>query len=106
MFKKFKVPILTMLASVIVWLVFIIFHSRIRNPKAAIGCCLLSVVLMIVSAVTCKLLNGPRIGSIVRAGVLVVMALITVWVVDLFTARIFLAAAVVPGVLASFVSKK
>ena len=100
------VPILTMFASIITWIVFLVVHAGIRNPRINAGICLLSALLMVVSAVICKLLNGPRLGSIVRAVLLAVMAVVTVWRVDLFSARIFIAAAVVPGVIASIVTKK
>ncbi|MBN1757603.1 MAG: hypothetical protein JW863_04760 [Chitinispirillaceae bacterium] len=104
--KKFIVPVLTMFLSLIVWILFIIFHAIIRAPRMKTGVCLLSALFMVISAVICKMMEGSRAGSIVRAGLLVVMALITVWVIDLQSARLFLAAAIVPGVLASIATKK
>ncbi len=96
--KKFIVPAVSFLSGVAIWIVFFVLHLT-GNLLQALwlnpGLNLLAGGLILFSGIRCKKAGGPRVGSIVRACVLLVLALLTYWKVGVIEAVILLAAAMV-----------
>jgi hypothetical protein len=102
--KKFIVPAATFLAGVFIWVAFLVFHELGggMNEKSLLldaGLCMVAGGLIAFSAARCRRVGGPRIGTIVRTGVLIGMAVITYWRVDAVTACVLAVAASLTGVM-------
>jgi hypothetical protein len=106
MFKnKFFLPASSMLASLLVWIVFLIFHKS-QSQWFGAGLCLTAALLMIFSAYICRHVRGPRIGNFIRTGLLVIMTAITGWRGGIAGTVVLALAAVVVGVVALMGPKK
>ena len=103
--SKYFIPAATMIAGLIVWVVLIVLHETVdavgKHPlKLGAGLCLVAGGLIARSGLRCRQVNGPRLGNIVRTGLLIVMAAVTWWRIGAIAAIVLLVAAVVTGVLA------
>lgn len=99
--KKYIVPASTMLAGILVWVIFLIVYPQeqitsIAEASIAIIC----GGLIIFSAVRCRRVGGPKAGNFFRTGLLIVMAVITYWLIGMKAAIILLAASLVVLMLA------
>jgi len=56
------------IASLIVWVVFLILHPDKQSLWLGAGLCLASGGLMVFSAFSCVIMRGPRIGNFIRTG--------------------------------------
>jgi hypothetical protein len=104
MVKKFFVPAVTMLAGVLVWVVFLVSHragGEVAERSLWFGCglCLVAGGLVAFSAVRCRQVRGPRAGNIVRTILLVVMTAITYWKAGMVAAGGLALAAIATGAL-------
>lgn len=96
--NKFFIPASTMLASLLVWVVFLIPHKQ--SLWLGLGLCLGAGGLMVFSAFSCRHVRGPRIGNFIRTGLLAIMAAITGWRAGIAETVVLVIAAIVTGVLA------
>jgi hypothetical protein len=101
--KKYFVPVATMLAGVLVGVVFVILRetSGLVNDKSlwtGAGFCLATGGFMVFSGLRCRQVGGPRVGNIVRTVLLIITAGITCLRAGIFGAGILAAAAIVTGV--------
>jgi hypothetical protein len=107
--NKFFLPASTMLASILVWVVFLILHGKGVRPDGlwlGLGLCLAAGVLMIFSAFSCRHVRGPRIGNFIRTGLLAIMAAVTCWRAGIVETIVLAVAAVVVGVMALMGTKR
>jgi hypothetical protein len=104
--NKFFLPASTMLASLIVWVVFLILHPDKQSLWLGAGLCLASGGLMVFSAFSCRHMRGPRIGNFIRTGLLVIMAAITCWRAGIVETALLALAAIVTSVLALMGTKR
>jgi len=100
--KRFVVPAVTFIAGVLIWVSFYVLNlvgSLVQRlaPWLEVGACLVVGSLILFSAVRCYKVGGPRVGSIVRAAVLLIMALLTIWKVGNIAAFVLLVAAILTG---------
>jgi hypothetical protein len=106
MFKnKFFLPASTMLASLLVWIVFLIFHKG-QSQWLGPGLSLAAGGLMVFSAYICRHVRGPRIGNFIRTGLLVIMTAITGWRGGIADTVVLALAAIVVGVVALVGTRK
>jgi len=103
--SKYFVPAATMIAGLLVWIVFLILCEKgdvMNEWPRWLGAvfCLVSGVLIVYSGIRCKRIDGPGAGGFVRTAVLLVMAAVTWWRIGVDFAIILAAAAVVMGVIA------
>lgn len=109
--KKFVVPAVSFLAAVFIWVTFFVLYlvgSWMQGlaPWLEVALCLVVGGLTLFSAVRCHQVGGPRVGSIVRAVVLLLMAVFTFWKVGIIAACVLLLAAVVTGARALLGSRQ
>jgi len=100
--KRFVVPAVFFLAGVLIWVAFFVINlvgSLVQRlaPWLEVASCLVVGSLILFSAVGCYKVGGPRVGSIVRAVVLLLMALLTIWKVGNIAACVLLVAAILTG---------
>ena len=100
--KRFVVPAVSFIAAVLIWVAFFVLYVMGRwvqgpGPWPEAGLCMVVGGLVLFSAVRCHQAGGPRVGSIVRAAVLLVMAIFTFWKVGIAAACVLLVAAIVIG---------
>jgi len=103
--KRFIVPAVSFLAAVLIWIVFFVVYlssSLLQGPSHWLtsGFSLLTGGLVLFSGIGCHRAGGPRVGSIVRGSVLLVLSLLTFWKVGVIEACILLAGSVTLGFLA------
>jgi len=103
--KRFVVPAVSMVSGVLIWVVFFVVNlvgSLVQRlaPWLEVASCLVVGGIILFSAVRCYKVGGPRVGSIVRAVILLLMALLTIWKVGNIAASVLLGAAIVTGALA------
>lgn len=97
--NKFFIPAATFLSGISVWFVLFIAYlvsDAVQGwaPWIAIAVCLLVAGLLFFSAMSCRKAGGPKIGAIVRASVLAVFAVLTIWKIGMIAAAILFVAAV------------
>jgi hypothetical protein len=97
--NKFFLPASSMLASLLVWIVFLIFHKG-QSQWFGTCFCLAAAGLMVFSAYICRHVRGPRIGNFIRTGLLVTMTAITGWRGGIADTVVLALAAIVVGVVA------
>jgi hypothetical protein len=102
--NKFFIPASTMLASLLVWVAFLILHGQ--SLWLGLGLCLASGGLMVFSAFSCRHVRGPRIGNFIRTGLLVIMTAITCWRAGIVETVVLALAAIVTGVLSLMGTKQ
>lgn len=100
--KKFVVPAISFVAGVLIWVAFFILNevgSLVQRlaPWLEVALCLVVGGVILFSALRCHQVGGPRVGSVVRAAVLLLMAMLTFWKVGNMAAGILLVAAIVTG---------
>ena len=100
--RRFVVPAVSFIVGVLVWVALLVLHvtgSRVQDPAPWLGVasCLVVGGLIFFSAVRCHQAGGPRVGGIVRAAALFLMALFTFWKIGIVAACVLLAAAIVTG---------
>ena len=100
--KRFVVPAVSFIAGVLIWVAFFVINlvgSWVQRlaPWLEVASCLVVGSLILYSALRCYKVGGPRVGSIVRAGVLLLMALLTIWKVGNIAAGVLLVAAILTG---------
>ena len=100
--KRFIVPAVSFLTGVLIWVAFFVLYVVDRwvqgpAPWPEVALCMVVGGLGLFSAVRCHQAGGPRVGSIVRAAVLFVMAMLTFWKVGIVAACVLLVAAIVIG---------
>jgi hypothetical protein len=111
MFKnKFFLPASSMLASLLVWAVFLVLHETGRTHGGRplwldVGLCLLAALLMVFSAYICRHVRGPRVGNFIRTVLLAIMAAITGLRAGIAETVVLAFAAIVVGVVALMKSK-
>lgn len=103
--NKFFIPASTMLASLLIWAVFLILHEKgVKLYGQSLwldaGLCLVVAGLMVLSAFSCRHVRGPRIGNFIRTGLLVILAAITCWRAGIAETILLAIAAIVVGVMA------
>jgi hypothetical protein len=99
---KFFVPIATMLAGILVWVVFLLLHvvGLWRLPAwLAVTLCVAAAGLIVFSGVRCRQVDGPRVGNVVRTVLLLVFAASTWWKTGVVPGAVFAAGAVVTAAL-------
>jgi hypothetical protein len=109
--KKFYLPIATMLAGILVWVVFLILHEtgldmHEHTLRMAAGLCLAAAGLIVFSGIRCRQVDGPRVGNVVRTGLLIIFAAITWWRAGIVIAGLPALGAVVTGILAIMGKRK
>jgi len=95
--KKFVVPGFSFLAGLAVWITFFVIYlsgNLLQGLWLTSGLCLIAGGIVLFSGLRCKKAGGPRMGSIIRACVLLVLALLTYWKVGVVEAGILLVAAI------------
>lgn len=99
--KKFILPGTTMLVGIAIWIAFLIIAGTNGEPSARMQVMQGLIVggLFIFSALRCHHVGGPRVGSLVRAIVLLVLAVASYLKIGLLTAALLLIAAIVPVLL-------
>lgn len=103
--KRFIIPAVSFIAAVIVW-VALAFLPGIMGWESAQTSwlqtllCLITGILMFISAARCRQVAGPRGGIIFRAILLLLMAVYTFWKIGIAAAFLLLVAAIACGVLA------
>ena len=100
--KRFVVPAESFIAGVLIWVSFYVLNlvgNLVQRlvPWLEVMACLVVGSLILFSAVRCYKAGGPRVGSIVRAAVLLIMALLTIWKVGNIAAFVLLVAAILTG---------
>ena len=100
--KRFVVPAVSFIAGVLIWVAFYVLNlvgSWVQRlaPWLEVASCLVVGGIILFSAVRCYKVGGPRVGSIVRAAVLLLMALLTIWKVGNMAACVLLVAAILTG---------
>jgi hypothetical protein len=93
--RKFIVPATTFLAGIIIWLYFFFFvvsDQPVVWLELTFG--IIIAGLIVISAFTCRRVDGPKSGNIFRSGILLVMGVLTFWKIGISAAVILLAAAV------------
>jgi energy-converting hydrogenase Eha subunit C len=103
--NKFFVPAATMLTGLFAWIVFLVLHEVVggifeQSVWLGAGLCLVVGGLILYSAISCRKADGPRVGSFVRIGFLVVMAAVTYWRIGIFAAAMLAVVATVILLLA------
>jgi hypothetical protein len=101
--SKYLIPAVTGLASLLAWAVLLVLHAAGTSASATgleLGLCVASAGLMVVSAVRCRQVNGPRAGNVARFVLLFVMAAVVAWTLGAADGAVLAGAALVPGVLA------
>ena len=102
--KKFIVPAVTFLAGIFTWVAFLVLHESgggVSDNSLLMdaGLCLVAGGLITFSAARCRRVGGPRIGNIIRTGVLIVMTAITFWRADAVTACVLMVATILAGIM-------
>ena len=95
--KKFVVPATSFLAALAIWIAFFVLYQSGNLSQGlwlTSALCLLAGGIVLFSGIRCKKAGGPRIGTIVRASVLLVLALLTYWKVGVIEAGILLVSAI------------
>ena len=100
--KRFVIPAVSFIAGVLIWVAFYVINStgswvQRLAPWLEVASCLVVGGLILFSAVRCYKVGGPRAGIIVRAAVLLLMALLTIWKVGNMAAGVLLVAAILTG---------
>ncbi len=100
--KRFVIPAVSFIAGVLIWIAFYVLNlvgSWVQRlaPWLEVASCLLVGGLILFSAVRCYRAGGPRVGSIIRAAVLLLMAILTIWKVGNIAASVLLLAAILTG---------
>jgi hypothetical protein len=103
--NKFFLPASSMLASLLVWIIFLIFHKG-QSQWFGTGLCLAAGGLMVFSAFSCRHVRGPRIGNFIRTGLLVIMTAVTGWRGGIVETVVLAMAAVAVGVVALMGTKR
>jgi len=99
MTSKFFIPVASMFAGILVWVAFLVLCETgdVMNEWSkwlGAGFCLAAGGLVAFSGFRCRQVGGPRIGNIVRTVMLIVMAAITYWRIDVVLAGVLAAAAI------------
>jgi hypothetical protein len=100
--NKVIVPAVSFVVAVLFWVAFFVLHLMGRlmpdlSPWLEVVVCLVVGGLVIFSGARCRQLGGPRVGFVVRSGVLLVMALFTFWKVGIIAGCVLLAAVIASG---------
>ncbi len=102
--KKFIIPAGTFLLGLATWIVlFVVYQTNdwaevVANwPDILLG--LVPGLLIAYSGLHCRQVGGPRVGNIVRAGVLLVLTLLSWWKASLLAAIFLLLCALITGIL-------
>ena len=103
--NKLLVPGITMLAGLILWLIFIIWHNSVDGLGELsfwikIIFCFLISILLIYSAIRCRRATGGRKGNTVRTVMLIIMSALTFFLIGIFPALILALAVIIIGVMA------
>jgi hypothetical protein len=103
--NKFFLPASSMLASMLVYALFLILHKTSRAHGGQplwldVGLCLFAALLMVFSAFSCRHVRGPRVGNFIRTVLLAIMAAITGWRAGIVETVVLAIAAIVVGILA------
>lgn len=82
--KKFLVPAASFITAVLLWTALFVVYlsgSLTQEPELWLKAAISAVVggLILFSGIRCYRAGGPKMGSIVRAMVLLVLALLTFW---------------------------
>lgn len=100
--KKFIVPAVFFLGPVFAWIAAILGHDSWLSLSAgySAGLFFLLGVLILFSGVRCQRAGGPRMGNVIRASVLLVLAVVTWWKAGVMACVAMLLSAVVLGLIA------
>lgn len=99
--RKYIIPASTMLAGILIWVIFLIFYPQDKITSVSeLSIALICGGLLIFSAVRCRKVGGPKAGNIFRSALLVIMAVLTYWLVGVTAAILLLAASLVVLMLA------
>jgi len=98
--EKFKVPAQTFLTGFFLWLIYTILHGVLDAANGFsnwidFAICVITSGLIVFSAYYCRKAGGPRVGAIVRMSVLLVLAGVTSWQMELWTAIPIIAGVVI-----------
>ncbi len=101
--KEYVVPATTFLSGLAIWLLLLILHEtgvlmNTMGMQLATG--LLTGGLLVFSGYRCRKALGPRVGNVIRAGVLIVMALISFWRIGDLAAGLLLASSIPTAIFA------
>ncbi len=93
--KKYIVPASTFFAGVIVWVIFLLVYSSEEiTPMHEVILGIITGGLLLVSAYICRRVKGPKVGNIIRASLLFVLAVFSFWLIGITSAILLLAASV------------
>ena len=93
--KKYIIPASTLLASILIWVIFLIVYTKDEmTPMHELSLGLITGGLLTFSAYRCRHAGGPRAGNIFRASLLFVIAVLTYWLIGITAAILLLAATV------------
>ncbi len=93
--KKYIVPASTLIAGILIWVIFLIVYSK--DEVTLLSEVLLGVIsggLLLFSAFRCRKVGGPKGGNIFRASLLLIMAILTYRLIGINAAVLLLAASI------------
>jgi len=91
--KKYILPASTLVAGILIWVVFLIVYKDKITSISEVSVGLITCGLLIFSALRCRKVGGPKAGNIFRASLLFIMAVLTYWLIEGMTSAIMLLAA-------------
>ncbi|MBU8920409.1 MAG: hypothetical protein KOO63_00985 [Bacteroidales bacterium] len=107
--SKFFIPAATVIVGVLVWVAFLLLCEKgkiaIEQLKyLGVGFSLVVAGLMVYSGFSCRQVGGPRYGNIIRTAMLIIMAAITYWRIDIIPA-VLLAAGTIFTIIFALMSE-
>ncbi len=103
--NKLLLPGVTMLSGLILWLIFFFWNEEISGLSGwsfgfNIIFCFVIAGLFVYSAISCQRATGGRKGNTVRTVLLLILATVTFFKIDIYTSLILALAAIITGVMA------
>jgi hypothetical protein len=103
--KKYTVPAVTMLLGIAVWVALLVASGSgdwvaEYAPWSELAVGLTAGGTVVFSGVSCRRVGGPRIGQIVRTGLLLVMAGVTYFVIGSVAATVLAACSLATAAMA------
>lgn len=95
--KKFVVPAVSFLSGLAIWITFFVLYlsgNLLQGHWLNAALSFIAGGLILFSGIRCNKAGGPRMGSIVRGSVLLVLAILTFWKIGFIAAGILLIAGI------------
>jgi len=94
--KKYIIPASTLIAGILIWVIFLIVYTK--DEMTFISELFLGLItggLLIFSAFRCRRVGGPKGGNIFRASLLFVIAVLSYWLIGITAAILLLVSSIV-----------